>query len=94
MTLTTKDVEQSDERRDAIRAGLLPLFGRREVIAVKTYTLYRTEHGALDVDAFDLSMTAEDRRALAMAIFAEAFLYYPEIAERMGFARAAAPIVN
>lgn len=70
-----------------ITSALAPMIAGRKLIAAKTYYAYATDEGGIEVGVVNLGSTEETRNALVVAVFAEAVVRYPEMAERLGFVR-------
>lgn len=77
-----------------ITTALAPLIDGKKVIAAKTYYAYATEDGGHEVGVVNLGDTARNRNALVVAVFAEAVVSYPEMAESLGFVRKPMATVN
>ncbi len=87
----SQDAAQSDLK---IATALAPLIDGKKVIAAKTYYAYVTEAGGHEVGVVNLGDTARNRDALVVAVFAEAVVSYPEMAESLGFVRKPMVTVN
>ncbi len=87
----SQDAAQLDLK---ITTALAPLIDGKKVIAAKTYYAYATEDGGHEVGVVNLGDTARNRNALVVAVFAEAVVSYPEMAESLGFVRKPMATVN
>lgn len=92
--VVTAPMIEGAPHREALRNAMLPLIDGGRLLGVKCYYCYRTENGIIDVGVLDLSGSGSARPTLTMAVYAEAFLVHPEIAERVGFVRRQVPIIN
>lgn len=70
-----------------ITSALAPMIAGKKLIAAKTYYAYATDEGGYEVGVVNLGSTEETRNALIVAVFAEAVVSYPEMAESLGFVR-------
>lgn len=77
-----------------ITSALAPIIDGKKLIAAKTYYAYATEDGGHEVGVVNLGDTARNRDALVVAVFAEAVVRYPEMAESLGFVRKPMATVN
>ncbi len=89
------ELPQEAARLDlGITSALAPMIAGKKLIAVKTYYAYATGEGGYEVGVVNLGSTEETRNALIVAVFAEAVVRYPEMAERLGFVRKPMATVN
>lgn len=77
-----------------ITTALAPMIEGKKLIAAKTYYAYATEEGGYEVGVVNLGSTETTRNALIVAVFAEAVVSYPEMAESLGFVRKPMATVN
>ncbi|WP_295144986.1 hypothetical protein [uncultured Reyranella sp.] len=77
-----------------ITSALAPMIAGKKLIAAKTYYAYVIDEGGYEVGVVNLGSTEETRNALIVAVFAEAVVSYPEMAERLGFVRKPMATVN
>lgn len=77
-----------------ITSALAPMIDGKKLIAVKTYYAYATDDGGYEVGVVNLGNTEQSRNALIVAVFAEAVVSYPEMAEQLGFVRKPMATVN